>query len=674
MGLALLTAMLGQQRAGEVAAEVTHASIERVGAKSRVEAAKGTEIDWQDVLSTDSAGRARLRLDDSSVLTLGSNSKLRVVQHDATAQQTELELRTGKIRCQISPLKGANSSFRLHTPSAVVGVIGTDFGADASVPGETKFICISGTVRIFSLDESSYVDCAPGETVTVAKGAKPPAATAAAAEQIERWKHITEPGDPAFAETLNPQAPAAPKPVRWHGLTITGNGRVRVQAWNNFQNTAGNGTYGFLESFFKLGIGQTREHFQWQVELMQPTLLGVPTKAVVAAPQGQLGLGGSYFAANDSSQNAASLFPSKAFVRWTGWGGKPANQVTVGRFEFIDGTETKPANATLAWLKDQRIAHRLIGNFAFSLVGRSEDGVNLGWNKGRANLTFAAARPTRGVFQVDGLGELDVAWQYGALTLATGSGKSSGDLRIFGLGYQDARAVAKTDNRAAATRNGADRFSNINIGTIGMHYLHQLDAGAAGTFDWLVWGAAQFGQWGVQQHRAGALVLETGWQPHGIAWKPWFRAGYTYGSGDGNPNDNRHGSFFQVLPTPRIYARFPFYNMENSNDASGVVILRPIAKLTLRSDVHSLWLSSRKDSWYSGGGAFQPRTFGYTGRPSGGLRGLANVWDASADYRVSPHWGVGFYYGHAWGKGVLHSIYPKQPNGDFGYTELLYRF
>ena len=27
-----------------------------------------------------------------------------------------------------------------------------------------------------------------------------------------------------------------------------------------------------------------------------------------------------------------------------------------------------------------------------------------------------------------------------------------------------------------------------------------------------------------------------------------------------------------------------------------------------------------------------------------------------------------------WGKGVLRSIYPKQPNGDFGYTELLYRF
>jgi hypothetical protein len=471
-----------------------------------------------------------------------------------------------------------------------------------------------------------------------------------------------------------PQSAAAPKPVHWHGLTITGSGRVRAQGWNSFQDVAGDASYGFVESFFRLGIGQARDRWQWQIELNQPTLLGLPKRAVVAAPQGQLGLGGSYFAANDSSQTAASVFPSKAFVRFTGFAGKPANQLTIGRFEFIDGTETRPANTTLAWLKQERIAHRLIGNFAFSDVGRSADGASFAWNQGRANVTLAAARPTRGVFQVDGLGELDVAWQYGALTLATGGGKSSGDLRLFGLGYQDVRAVAKSDNRVAAIRNGADRFSNINIGTFGMHYLHQLDAGSSGTFDWLFWGAAQFGQWGVQSHRAGALAAEAGWQPRQAAWKPWVRTGYAYASGDGNPGDAHHNSFFQVLPTPRIYARFPFYNLENINDAFLMVVLRPSSKVTIRSDARALWLSSRRDLWYQGGGAFQPRTFGFTGRPSGGRRGLANLWDASADYRVSPHWGVGLYYGHAWGKGVLHSIYPKHPNGDFGYTELLYRF
>jgi len=32
-----------------------------------------------------------------------------------------------------------------------------------------------------------------------------------------------------------------------------------------------------------------------------------------------------------------------------------------------------------------------------------------------------------------------------------------------------------------------------------------------------------------------------------------------------------------------------------------------------------LWLSSSRDLWYAGGGAFDNHLFGYTGRPSFGL-------------------------------------------------------
>jgi len=49
---------------------------------------------------------------------------------------------------------------------------------------------------------------------------------------------------------------------------------------------------------------------------------------------------------------------------------------------------------------------------------------------------------------------------------------------------------------------------------------------------------------------AGMVDLEGGYQPKILpALKPWLRGGYYYGSGDGNPNDNRHGTFFQILPT-----------------------------------------------------------------------------------------------------------------------------
>ena len=49
-----------------------------------------------------------------------------------------------------------------------------------------------------------------------------------------------------------------------------------------------------------------------------------------------------------------------------------------------------------------------------------------------------------------------------------------------------------------------------------------------------------------------------------------------------------HGTFFQVLPTARIYARTPFFNLMNTVDAFGEVILRPSNRLTLRGDVHSI--------------------------------------------------------------------------------------
>jgi hypothetical protein len=90
--------------------------------------------------------------------------------------------------------------------------------------------------------------------------------------------------------------------------------------------------------------------------------------------------------------------------------------------------------------------------------------------------------------------------------------------------------------------------------------------------------------------------------------------------------------------------------------------------------LHALRLASRNDLWYVGGGAFQPRTFGYTGRPSGGNRSFANVWDLSGDYQVNQNFALGLYYAHAWGKAVIASIYPEDPNGQFAYIETNFRF
>ena len=196
-----------------------------------------------------------------------------------------------------------------------------------------------------------------------------------------------------------------------------------------------------------------------------------------------------------------------------------------------------------------------------------------------------------------------------------------------------------------------------------------------GPVDVMLWGVAQTGRWGVQDHRANAVAVEVGWQPKILApVKPWIRAGYQRGSGDKNPLDSVHGSFFQILPTPRPYARFPFFNLMNNEDAMGTVILRPSKKMSIRSEVHALRLAAANDLWYQGGGAFQPWTFGYIGRTTNGNRGLATLYDVGADYAANSHWTISAYYGRAQGHSVTKEVYPRGKNANLGYVELLYRF
>ena len=422
------------------------------------------------------------------------------------------------------------------------------------------------------------------------------------------------------------QQPEAP-PVKIGDVTFTGSVRERYEVWNWFEPDSGNNLYSFSGTVVRFGFSQQHEHYDWNLEFESPILLGLPQHAVNGAPLGQYGLGGSYFAANDKKRNAAFIFPKQAFFRVKG----EHASLRAGRMEFTDGSEVKPKDATLASLKADRIGQRLIGNFGYSDVMRSLDGMQFLYANGPWTITALSAIPTRGVFQVDGWGWVKTPVTYVALTRQEEFGETRAEWRLFGIYYNDDRPLVKTDNRSAAAK--ATDLGNISIGTFGGHFILSAPTDA-GNFDLLGWGALQRGNWGVLSQKSGAGALEAGWQPKFASRvKPWLRAGYYYSTGDGNPNDGTHGTFFAILPTPRVYARFPFFNSMNNTDAFAEVMLRPSKALTIRRDVHGLWLSNAKDLWYSGGGAFQPTTFGFNGRPSGGARSLATLYDISGDYR-----------------------------------------
>jgi ferric-dicitrate binding protein FerR (iron transport regulator) len=124
------------------------------------------QVNWNDTLKTDTGGRMRIGLDDGSILSVGTNSQLRIVKHDARAQQTQLELAYGRMRSQVVRLTNSGSQFEVRTPTAVAGVIGTDFFLEATPTG-TKLIVYEGVVTLTPIIAGALVTA---QAITVKAG------------------------------------------------------------------------------------------------------------------------------------------------------------------------------------------------------------------------------------------------------------------------------------------------------------------------------------------------------------------------------------------------------------------------------------------------------------------------------------------------------------------------
>jgi hypothetical protein len=417
---------------------------------------------------------------------------------------------------------------------------------------------------------------------------------------------------------------------------------TRVEAWSYFQpkldpssltpGVIGDPDYVFVGNRSELGVKVDGSSFDLSGGFNYVRLENLPDDAI---GPGGLGSGAFYFAASGINYSY-QLYLSELTLRIKS--ADHRTSLTIGRMPFTSGGESVAPNASLETLKTERLHSRLIGNFEWSLYQRRFDGARFDRDGTQWHVNAAAFVPTQGGYEESTNLSMPKV-QVGSVSFTRKA--ATAEYQVFGYGYRDRREMAAVVDNTGSV----DRPVDITIATVGGSYA-RVRPGRSGEMDVVAWGAVQAGDWYGRSHRAASAAIEGGhrWTRH--AGRPWLRAGYLWASGDADGDDERHGTFFQMLPSSRKYALSSVYAQMNLRDLFAQLQFEP-RRFSCRIEVHALHLASGADLWYQGSGATasKDRFFGYSGRGAGGETSLGSVIEGAIDVPIIRHWSVSSYAG-----------------------------
>ena len=438
--------------------------------------------------------------------------------------------------------------------------------------------------------------------------------------------------------------------------------------WRFFEPPPGGGNndYSFAANRLFGSVQRTAVSYDFTAALQYVQFGGLPSDAVGPGP---LGTGAVYYA-HAGRSDSRQIYLRYANVRLKRL--LPATSIQVGRMPFASGGEAASGNPKIEAVKLQRVAARLIGEFGWSIYQRAYDGVRVDSARSRWTATAFAFHPTQGGFEdAAGLMMPGVTVLGGAATMKSAIASPSLQYQLFAYRYRDTRNVTQRPDNTARPAQAAD----VGINTFGGSIVIAPPPKGGREWDGLVWLAAQTGSWYELRHRAASVAIEGGHQWTTARWQPWLRGGYLYASGDGDPSDERHGTFFEMLPTVRQYAQSALYSQMNNTDLFAQLFARPRQNINIRVDWRRVGLASSRDGWYYGSGATQQHgsIFGFATRPSFGATHLATIGEGSVDYSIARHWSVNGYLAFGRGGGVVTPAFAGRTLL-FGYIENVVQF
>jgi len=473
------------------------------------------------------------------------------------------------------------------------------------------------------------------------------AATAAAAQEI------AGPADAAQS--------AAPGDTTFLVENVT-----RAELWRFFTPYDGGGVepdYAFVGNRSTLGARYAGRHWSVGGAIQYVRIENLPRGAI---GPGLLGTGGAYFF------QAAGTFSYQFYLRGLHAAFAPRDRrwsIAAGRLSLDEavaaGRQDTPADA----LARERVGGRLLGDMRGSLYQRAWDGLRVSAGTGAWQGTVHAVLPTQGTFEESANLPMDRVRVVAADVLRRGGGGTPVRLHGFAYGYRDTREVHARPDNSGQTATAAD----VAIGTVGASAVATGVQGA-GRWDVVVWGAWQMGDWYGQTHRAGSAVGEAGYQWTGRG-RPWLRAGVVYASGDTDGDDDRHGTFFPLLPSGDEQVASNTYALMNVVDGWLEARLAPHPRLDVSADVHRVGLATGADRWYFGSGATERRGnyFGYLGRVTRGQRDLGTILQGTATWRPLGWWTLRGYLATFFGRDVVRQSF-RDDRLTTGWVESVIRF
>ena len=425
--------------------------------------------------------------------------------------------------------------------------------------------------------------------------------------------------------------------------------RYRLESWDAYANDS--------DSFWGLR-SRLKLTYTWRETLQ---LVGeVQDVRVGSMDSDGTGTLATYRNAADGHYNAHG---TDLHLLWAEFRFSPQYSFRVGRQDLKVGPEVLYPEADWKYLKTQRLGERLIGSVGFSHEERAADGLTIRADFGGHNLFAFAAQPTTGVFEVDQAYRPlhDVTYEGAQWTVKRNTWLPDTELAAFLIAYQDRRST-----------EDAGLPHHISLATFGGSWLGVYELGP-GNVDFLLFGAGQLGHYNTLDQAGWAALLEVGYRLPEVPWTPWLRAGVNAASGDSNPNDGDHETFFNMIPTNHIYYGFADqFALQNVVNPFVQLRITPDEMLTWNFFVHWFRLTNSDDARYSGTGVYNTETFGFPAQASRGFTHAGREYDIVMT--LTPNKSLTFEAGWSWFEGGALFGLNRSQNLQWGYLQAELRY